>query len=431
MKVVNGLRECRWHARRLGDAFAWVILGGDEHILAALSQNKPVAVPGDSHGSRGMLLVANHLAEEGWGFPLIHDITDCLRVGDATFIRVLEDSDRSYKTIEVKTKARLKRTLEDEGLTEYEYQIEVLSTGALSDEQNTRTVAVSGESENLVLHPNRSVRGRIDRQVKRMSTAQLHLTALPNTPIKEDGGVLALWTAVNGSFATHWKPLQRVVRKARRNGYGSECVDNTFLYAAFYSADGLSPDSMSHDLLRHDLLNPALLVEDGDQVNALSIAAIPPPQRVGAYLCLPFYLYPIPRSSVCDIIHGRLIIFVAFNEGRLAECLEQAGFNVEIDYKAKGKPFVVDASVTAKDGSQYRVRLPDLRRYFDGIIYGFRGREALKKAVQAMVNAGADVAADLDREQDLEWEHGTASDDAVPTVYNRSRGLNERADNLM
>jgi hypothetical protein len=110
IEILTELRAYRWYARRLGDAFAWVVLGGDKKILEPLSRNSRVTVAArESHGSRGMIAIAGYLAGQGWGFPVIHDITDVLRIGDITFVRVNEDSEREYKTVEVKTRAELNR----------------------------------------------------------------------------------------------------------------------------------------------------------------------------------------------------------------------------------------------------------------------------------------------------------------------------------
>jgi hypothetical protein len=389
--VLNELRMCRWHARRLGDAFAWVVLEGNMQVIEPLSRNSRVVVARDGHGSRGMLLVAGHLARQGWGFPLIHDITDCLRIGDVTFVRVHEHSERTYNTVEVKTKARLKRRLEAENLAEYEYQMQVLSSVPSRDAQMARVALEGAEFDSVISPPLRPIGRRIGRQAKRMSTALTHQNAGLDKLIIEDDDVPALWTAVEAPIATHWKSLQRVVRKARRSGYGSECVDGTFLYVAFYRAEGLVPESVDHSRLREDLSNPALLVKDGTRGNVLSIALIPPLEQASAHLFRPYYLYPIPRSSICDLLRGRMLIFVCFNESRLAESLEEAGFIVDFNSEIKKSPFIVTGSAITKGGVEYCVQTTDLRHYLDEVIYEFRGLDSVVKLVSAMVSAGANV----------------------------------------
>jgi hypothetical protein len=83
---LESLREVRWHARRLGDALAWLLLGLNRQLIYPLAQNEHVPIGPEDHGSRGVLGIAEFLSQEGWGFPLLHDITDCLRIGDVTFV---------------------------------------------------------------------------------------------------------------------------------------------------------------------------------------------------------------------------------------------------------------------------------------------------------------------------------------------------------
>jgi Pyridine nucleotide-disulphide oxidoreductase len=401
MEALTDLRACRWHARRLGDAFAWVVLGRNMQIITPLSANERTALSPDSHGNRGMLLMARHLASQGWGFPVIHDITDCLRIGDLTFVRMSADSETSYDTVEVKTRAQLKRRLKAQNIVEYEYRIQALSAASFNAEQAD---PVTLESAELIMpSPVRPVSRHTGRQLKRTSTARLHQTAEPNVLIREDGEVPALWAPVTSPVTEHWKSLQRVVRKARRYGYASECVDGTFLYVAIYSSEGLSRESMGYSSrLQEDLLNPVLLIEDGAGANVLSIAIIPPFEQAGPHLFLPFYLYPIPRSLICNILRGRMIILVCTNEGRLVQSLEEAGFSVEFNSKVKRGPLTVTCSATAGNGAEYRVQSPNLRHYLDEIIYEFRGRDSIVQAAKAVFDAAANVVAEPDRGSERE-----------------------------
>lgn len=403
IEILTELRAYRWHARRLGDAFAWVILDGDKKILEPLSRNSRTTVAAhESHGSRGMLVAACHFAGQGWGFPLIHDITDALRIGDITFVRVHGDSEREYKTVEVKTRAEFKKRLEAENRAEYVYHIQVLYAAPNDHEPIDSANQENVEFEAPISPPGRPVGRRIGRQAKRMSAALSHQTAKLDELIKEDGETLALWTGVIAPVTTHWKSLQRVVRKARRNGYGSECVDDTFLYVAIYSAEGLSPESTSYSSrLQEDLSNPALLVEDnGNRGNVLSIVRIPTEEQAGPQLFRPFYLYPIPRSAISDILHGRMIILVLFNESKLAEALEKAGFSVEFSSEVKRSPMMVKGSVITSSGNEYHAQPSDMRDHFDEIIYEFRGRDSIVQVAKVMFGAAANVLAELEQESE-------------------------------
>jgi hypothetical protein len=397
METLTDLRACRWLARRLGDAFAWVILGADKKVIEPLSRNSRTVISSDSHGNRGMIMIASHLPQQGWGFPLIHDITDFLRVGDITFVRMSEGSRRIYQTVEVKTRARLKRRLEG-NLAEYDYQIQILSAVSPDDAQFGAIELERTEFESVVSPPVQPVSRRLGRQAKRMSTAVLHQAAKANELIREDGENPAIWAMVNEPINAHWETLRKVVRQARRNGYGSECVDDTFLYTAFYSADGISPDTMGQPAsLQEDLSNPALLV-GGGRANMLSIAIVPPVEQARAHVFMPFYLYPIPRSSISDIIHGRMTIVVFFNETRLSESLEKAGFSVEVISSAKHHRMQVSGWGTASNGANFYIQLPDLKYHLDELIYEFRERDSIVHIARALFDAAANAATGLERE---------------------------------
>jgi hypothetical protein len=396
-EILTELRSCLWHAKRLGDALAWIALGRDIKTLEPLSRNNRTSTSPEDHGSRGMLLMARYLASQGKGFPLIHDITDCLRIGDVTYVRVLENSERSYTTVEVKTHAEFKGRLEGQNLAEYEYRILAFSASPFDGAHADPAALESADFTSIIPRSAGPLSRPIDRQAKRMSTALSHQNAEPNTLIEEDGAAPAVWAAVNTPVTAHWKSLQRVVRKARRSGYGSECVDDTFLYVAFYSPEGVSPESVDHaSHLQEDLSSSPLVIRDGSRANVLSIATIPTIKQAGAHLFLPFYLYPIPRSSIYDLIHGRMVIFVCYNNARLVESLEEAGLNVEVNTKTR--QLTVTRSVTTDGGADYYIQSPDLRYYLDKIIYEFYGRDLIVQAAKAVLDVAENVTAELDRE---------------------------------
>jgi len=95
-------------SKQFGDAFAWIFLKGDVHRIRALAINKPNPPVPDGLSLEAMLGVAKSFANAGAGFPLIHDVTSILRVGDLTFRNVL-DSDDEPLTVEVKSRLQMFR----------------------------------------------------------------------------------------------------------------------------------------------------------------------------------------------------------------------------------------------------------------------------------------------------------------------------------
>lgn len=91
-------------AKQFGDALAWLFLNENEKRLSSLMINHPNPPIPTGVSLQAMLTVAESYANAGAGFPIIHDITNCLRVGDLTFVDPHNDDDEPL-TIEVKARA--------------------------------------------------------------------------------------------------------------------------------------------------------------------------------------------------------------------------------------------------------------------------------------------------------------------------------------
>jgi hypothetical protein len=167
---LENLRAVRWHARRLGDAFGWIVLGVDKKTIVPLTENSKVPITKDDHGNRGLVSIAGHLAGEGWGFPLLHDVTDCLRIGDLTFVQIV-DRDRQSRTVEVKTRLQ-ERVVESGDTTE---TLEVTVIHPLTPEQGTARSESKEVAVGNAASPTRP--RRVDRQLERMRRAHLRQTA--------------------------------------------------------------------------------------------------------------------------------------------------------------------------------------------------------------------------------------------------------------
>jgi hypothetical protein len=356
------LRRARWHARRLGDAFAWIVLGFDRKFIYPLGCNDPVAIPLDAHSHRGVEVSAMS-ASERWGFPILHDITDCLRIGDVTF--VLPGDVRS--TIEVKTQV-LSEEKEPDGRVRLEYQVHIAAMAqppqlrfagqSLPTERADSLANHADEPSGVASRPARRIDERFERQLRRLNVARQHQDA-PVGSVREIDGTRVVTTAVDGSaWAENADVLQRVVRRARRNGYACEPVDDTFLYGAFYDADGLEIDRLHllMESLPRDLVDSGVLINDEPSRNSLGLYTIPAEPHRGPQQYLPYYLLPIPRTAVHDILHGRMILFNLVNVGRIAEALEAEGFVVRQDGSGGAPPngsMVIEMEVETARGARY------------------------------------------------------------------------------
>lgn len=87
--------------RSIGDALAWRCVGYDRRVILALAQN---ASPGPMYGKEGLpyeLGRVDQLWKDKGHFALLHDLTNCLRIGDITEFT----SDGDALLHEVKAKA--------------------------------------------------------------------------------------------------------------------------------------------------------------------------------------------------------------------------------------------------------------------------------------------------------------------------------------
>jgi hypothetical protein len=102
------LQETLWHAKRLGDSLAWVLFGTDRQRVDFLSDNERTPVLPEGDTATGMLAAASAMYGN-YGLPLLHDITDLLRIGDVTFFKPAERPlTVEMKTAVIGTKARKK-----------------------------------------------------------------------------------------------------------------------------------------------------------------------------------------------------------------------------------------------------------------------------------------------------------------------------------
>ncbi|MEU6166400.1 hypothetical protein [Streptomyces tanashiensis] len=91
--------------RSVGDAFAWKAFGFYRPFILALSRNDP---PGPIHGKAGFAAErdrAERAFKEDGHFALLHDLTNCLRIGDIT----IWDEVNPPRTEEIKTNPHNRR----------------------------------------------------------------------------------------------------------------------------------------------------------------------------------------------------------------------------------------------------------------------------------------------------------------------------------
>ncbi len=379
IKDLEQLRWIRWNARRLGDAFAWLVLGLDRRALFPLAQNSRVSIPPDDHGTRAMVAIAEGLAVQNWGFPLLHDVTDCLRIGDITFVK----PDEETTTVEVKARV-VGEGADHDGKPIVEYEVTVVGVSDVPPLPNSDPVR-----EPLAVPTSREPRSRnrrMSRQMHRLGVAKAHQTAEAGT-VSEIDGKSVITACVEDGGVNHAGVVRRVARRARRNGFATAAVDDAILYCAAYHQDGMDADKFGQlaSELPSEVLSSGILFRDNPERNSLVIYPIPE-TKGGAQLYLPYFLYGLPRSTILDLLHGRMMFSIVVNSGRIVEALESAGFKVVI---RKGRNDLSPGSIVLcsefefEGGVRYAAEFHNLNLHIYEMLMEF-------KSVQYVVNV-ADV----------------------------------------
>lgn len=326
-------------SRQVGDAFAWVLLS--DWLIPLTKQPSKHTNDGHrlpkEHGLKGMLAIGEGLCNAGAGFPILHDITNCLCTGDITFY----SPDKEHITIEVKTHFKG----QEEGLINLDVEVHLaaLADSALAEKWqaiNNRLPKfpslVSPEREKQDTHSlPRQPEGRLKRQIERMRQARIWQSVSPHQTVKLDERNTIIGIDSTQTEKTyHWEIVRDLVNKARADGIASCAVDNAFVYIAFYNDIPLSypwsPQDVIQDLVRSSNSLVAdtrsiLYSEAEREKNNLWLSASTPPSG-----SLPFLLYPLPIEVIMDILWGRLTLSVIVNQGKVVAALEEIGLSVKV-----------------------------------------------------------------------------------------------------
>lgn len=333
-------RQALWHARRFGDALAWILFGNERRQIDPLSHNARVPVLPEGHAARGLTGAAEALSAR-LGFPLLHDITDVLRVGDITFFKQGERP----RTVEVKTSVIRSSTVGRR--TRVEYKVTAIWPAGGSPPPTVHQRPVRQQQP---------VNARVGRQLARMTRAMALQDAPVGRATEVDGRPTLILESKRGEAArsSHWPLLRRMIRRARRTGYASAVTDRTVMYAAFYSSMGLDSPEQLMGKVPSDLIASGIFLDDPSR-NSLYVLGMPDPTQPGPDRYLPYYLYPMPRRWVVDILRGRLVVFALLNPGRVGEALATIGVRTEA---GEGRSYLRALAELDAGGGRCLVEMP-------------------------------------------------------------------------
>src|ERR1700754_1094455 len=193
---------------QFGDALAWIFLKGDVRRIASLAINKPNPPIPEGLSLQAMLGVAESLANRGAGFPLIHDVTRCLRVGDLTFCNILDDDDEPL-TVEVKSKtASIEGNIATLDVAIYAPAVQPKFTKIFEKLSGAPIQVEAAKPPAAEETPRRAVLGsgpRLERQVERMARSRTLQAASHLETIDQVGNnILAAMTLKMKGVYFHW-----------------------------------------------------------------------------------------------------------------------------------------------------------------------------------------------------------------------------------
>jgi len=383
-------------SRQLGDAFAWVFLKEDIMPLSEIPLNSHDGHKvSDEHSLKGLLAIAETLANSGAGFPILHDVTNCLRVGDITFYSPGEDP----ATIEVKTHLRGSH----EGMMSL-----IVETHQIEMKNNVRRSIMGSIPKNVPLSSKieddkfkalqlpTQLEERLQRQIERMKRAKIWQSMPNDQPFelgdREEGIKIFMHSEEE---LHHWDMVQELSIKAKRDGLAMCVVDDAFAYLVVYRESpiaypwvrGTEPD-IYEDLadLPSYLVASSLLYPEPEK-NKLWV---PITNKLEPYI-LPFYLYPFAMDVIMDIMWGRLAICVTVNLGKLVIALQNVGIDARLpknndEFSRLFLPAFVKVSLP--DSKQVLIELRNLHFYGQKIVHEFLSLKGFVEYVSLMAKIG-------------------------------------------
>ena len=125
------------------------------------------------------------------------------------------------------------------------------------------------------------------------------------------------------------------------------------------TASGRPPEALK--AVPGGLVASGISLTDDVARNSVWLSSLPDTRGNHAHRYLPYYLYPLPRAWILDILQGRLVLLSVLNVGRVAVALENEGLRTA---DARGRTYLRVFSDIDLDGALYAMKMPSIN---DGI----------------------------------------------------------------
>ncbi|RWR18875.1 hypothetical protein D8Y23_08895 [Microbacterium enclense] len=332
LHYVSELRRLRKLARKLGDAAAWTVLLLDRQVIHSLRDNQAVPIPSrfDNH-HRAMFDFVHSMISREWGIPIVHDITDILRVGDVTYVRPTGHQDplAQYATMELKISPGVPVEGSDDKLLEYSVQVHSITKEPIAQPAHVVTTEPTPAAVRRQELQARHNSPRIARQLQRMRNA-VDGQAAEFYKMSKVGDAHVFTVRTEGDPEPHWNLLRRAMRQARSQGNASFSLGGFVSYTVVYNAAGLTetdfqPESMVASIKE---IMPSARRTGRDNLTVQLVSEPRDDDKHLPHVVLPMFLWAVPRRAIDDMIRFRMVVTAAWNMGALAELIEAEGMEV-------------------------------------------------------------------------------------------------------
>jgi 5S rRNA maturation endonuclease (ribonuclease M5) len=395
-------------SKQFGDALVWILFKGAVHKIVALSTNKPNPPIPEDLSLQVMLRVAEGLANADAGFPIIHDVTNCLRVGDLTFCDMLND-DAEPLTVEVKSKVlNIDGNIANMAVNIYAPAVQPRFVEVF-EKINRSPILIEEKPESAELE--RTANGaskrllgsgpRLQRQVERMARSRkLQTTAHLETIDQHGNDVFAKMVLEMKGRYFHWDVIKDLCLEAKTKGYATRAVDDAFFYTVIYSKDGFAyPGSKGVDLpfateVSEEIKKsfPLCANSSNNQICFRSTWDYLF-ERVPSYV-RPFLMYNVPIDLRFDIMWRRLSIVVYMNLGKIVEALARAGIDARLPANEDelNRLFIpVSYMETVDDGAKVEIHGGSLNEFATKVGLEFMSLEGFVSCVLQTMKASIEL----------------------------------------
>jgi len=326
---LTDLRFLKEQTYEIGNAFAWLMLGLDRRAIGALRRNRKAPPPERDRSLEGVKAITGYLASQGHGFPMLHDITTCLRIGDVTFVDVSQSPTYLW-TCEIKTTRLPSKPGDLEGTVDLEIQVHSVTPpppNALVDQRSElRETDNAGAVSEVDFARQRKPDRRLGRQLARMRTANTHMSA-PTGEVTEIDGERHFIHMQRQENRSNIHTAKALSSDALERGWTAAELEPGVAFAALSIDDGAEVGGpwMTEPM---DRVKEILLADGFEGPDGVSLTFFPSREATGHIDAIPYHLVGLSEEVVVALSTGKMLLLLAVRVSAVYAKLEEAGLSV-------------------------------------------------------------------------------------------------------